>query len=264
MSLYSWATCPDPVHIQINNLVATFQQMLSNDLIGIYLHGSLAMGCFNPRHSDIDLLVVTRNSMTIETKRDVAQYLLKSSLAPAPIEISFLVQKDIHPFLHPLPYDLHYSESWRDRYIRALADGTWHTWNDEKKADNDLAAHITIMRARGICLSGKPIQEVFPSVPPALYAASILGDFDDANAERQRMPVYFTLNACRVLAYLREGHIYSKDEGGAWGLQKLPTKLHGVVQQALETYRGNLMDAPFDETALTQFAHYMDTLFLRL
>jgi predicted nucleotidyltransferase len=257
MSQYSWVTCPEPVLSQIGNLVATFQDILHDNLIGIYLHGSLAMGCFNPQRSDIDLLVVMRNGMSVETKRDVVQYLLKSSLWPAPIEISFLVQKDVQPFQHPLPFDLHYSESWREQYTRALADGPWRAWNDEKKHDNDLAAHITIMRARGICLDGEPILEVFPFVPPADYIASIVGDFNDANAERQRMPVYFTLNACRVLAYLREGHIYSKDESGVWALQTLPVELHGVVEQALEMYRGNQMDAPFDETALTQFAYYM-------
>ncbi len=258
MSQYSWATCPEPVHTQIDNLVATLQQMLSSNLVGVYLHGSLAMSCFNPQRSDIDLLSVTRIGMAVETKRDSAQYLLMCSLSPYPIEISFLVQKDIHPFKHPLPYDLHYSESWRERYTQAPADGTWHTWNDEKKYDTDLAAHITIMRARGICLSGKPIQTVFPPVPPATYAASILEDFNDASAERQHMPVFFILNACRVLAYLREGHIYSKDEGGAWGLQTLPGELHEVVEQALNIYRGQQLEMAFNETALTQFAHYIE------
>ena len=157
MTQYSWATCPDPVRTQINNLVATFQRMLSSNLVGIYLHGSMAMGCFNPQRSDIDLLVVTRIGMTVETKRNVAQYLLTHSLSPSPIEISFLVQKDIHPFRHPLPYDLHYSESWRERYMQAIEDETWRTWNDEQKYDNDLATHITVTRARGICLNGEPI-----------------------------------------------------------------------------------------------------------
>ncbi|HET9999488.1 MAG TPA: aminoglycoside adenylyltransferase domain-containing protein [Ktedonobacteraceae bacterium] len=255
MTQYSQTTCPEPVRTQINNLVATFQQMLSSNLVGIYLHGSLAIGCFNPQRSDIDLLVVTRNGMAVETKRDVVQYLLANSLSPSPLEISFLVQKDIHPFQHPLPYDLHYSESWRERYTRALADGTW---NDEKKYDNDLSAHLTITHVRGICLDGEPIDKVFPPVPPVHYTASILGDFKDANAQRQQMPVYFTLNSCRVLAYLREGYICSKDEGGAWGLQTLPAELHAVVKQALEAYRGNLPDTPFDEAALTRFAHYME------
>src|SRR5216684_2350280 len=101
MSQYGWATCPDPVRTQINNLVATLQQLLGNNLVGIYLHGSLAMGCFNPHRSDIDLLVVTQDGIAVETKRDIVQYLLASSLSPSPIEISFLVLRDIHPFRHP-------------------------------------------------------------------------------------------------------------------------------------------------------------------
>ena len=257
MSQYSWTNCPEPVRIQINNLLATFQQTLLSNLVGVYLHGSLAMGCINPMRSDIDLLVVTRHSMSVETKRDVVQTLLTCSLSPCPIEISFLVQQDIHLFQHPLPFDLHYSESWRERYVQALADGTWRTWNDEKKHDPDLAAHITVTRARGIRLFGEPVEEVLPPVPPAFYVASIVEDFDDALAECQHMPVYFTLNACRVLAYLLEGHIYSKEEGGMWGLQMLPPELHGVVKQALDIYRGNLADRPFDEAELTQFSQYM-------
>ena len=257
MSQYSWATSPEPVRIQINNLLTTFQETLGNNLIGVYLHGSLAMGCFNPARSDIDLLVVTRHGMSVETKRNLGQIFLACSLSPSPIEISFLVLSDIHPSQHPLPFDLHYSESWRERYTRVLADGMWRTWNDEKKRDPDLAAHITVTRARGICLSGEPVEEVFPPIPPAFYVASIVGDFNDALAECQHMPVYFTLNACRVLAYLRTGYIYSKDEGGVWALQTLPPELHGVVEQALDIYRGNLADTPFDEAALTQFAQYM-------
>lgn len=99
---------------------------------------------------------------------------------------------------------------------------------------------------------------MLPDVPPEYYAASIVSDFDDANAQRQTAPVYFILNACRVLAYLREEHIYSKDEGGMLGLQALPTEFHGIIGQALEMYRGDLVDASFDETSLTQFAHYME------
>jgi len=63
---------------------------LGSNLAGLYLHGSLAMGCFNPACSDVDLLAVTRRGMTVETKRRVAELLLKTSGAPSPIEISFL------------------------------------------------------------------------------------------------------------------------------------------------------------------------------
>lgn len=32
--------------------------ILGNDLVGVYLHGSAAMGCFDGRVSDLDLLIV--------------------------------------------------------------------------------------------------------------------------------------------------------------------------------------------------------------
>jgi len=72
------------------------------------------------------------------------------------------------------------------------------------------------------------------------------------------MPVYFTLNACRVYAYLLEGSIFSKDEGGAWELRSLPEDFRAIIMQALEIYRGSRNFEPFDEATLGAFALYMD------
>ena len=48
------------------NLLSSFiqqsKEILGNNLIGIYLHGSAAMGCFNQK-SDIDLLIVVKESI---------------------------------------------------------------------------------------------------------------------------------------------------------------------------------------------------------
>ena len=258
MGQYSWATCPTAVETQVNTFCAHLQAVLETNLLGIYLHGSLAMGCFNPEHSDIDLLVVTTRAMSIEIKRQVVQLLLHSSMAPNPIEISFLVEQQLHPFQHPLPFDLHYSEAWRERYHRELANGSWTKWNDTIRTDADLAAHFTIVLNRGVCLLGKPVKEVFPPVPARYYIASIVGDFADARDARLTMPVYFILNACRVYAYLLDGSILSKDEGGAWGLLTLPGEYHNVIAQALDIYRGIHNDELFDLAVLDLFAAYMN------
>ncbi len=102
MSQYGWADCPDNVRTQVNTFLETLREILEDNLVGIYLHGSLAMGCFNPERSDIDLLIVTRHGMTVETKRTIAELLLRSSMAPSPIEISFLVEQQIRLFQHRL------------------------------------------------------------------------------------------------------------------------------------------------------------------
>ncbi|QHS21759.1 nucleotidyltransferase domain-containing protein [Virgibacillus sp. MSP4-1] len=42
----------------VNQLAQIYQTQLKANLIGIYLHGSLAMGCYQPGKSDIDILAV--------------------------------------------------------------------------------------------------------------------------------------------------------------------------------------------------------------
>jgi len=36
------------------------KKILGNNLVGIYLHGSAAMGCFNPKKSDLDLILIVK------------------------------------------------------------------------------------------------------------------------------------------------------------------------------------------------------------
>ena len=258
MAQYHWDSCPTPVRTQIQAFCQQVHALLQDDLVGIYLHGSLAMRYFNPERSDIDLLVVTTMQMSVEMKHQIITRLLSLSNMPCPIETSFLILSELSPFEHPLLYDLHYSETWREQYTKELTDGTWQHWNDERRRDPDLTAHFMIARHRGITLYGKPIPEVLPLVPSEDYIGSILDDYRDAREGRTTNPVYFVLNACRVVAYLSEGHVYSKDEGGVYGLETFPIPYHALLKQSLELYRGQRQDAPFDEKMLGSFAGFID------
>src|ERR1700693_3980524 len=40
--------------------VASWRSALGRNLAGVYIHGSLSTGAFNPRISDVDVLVTTR------------------------------------------------------------------------------------------------------------------------------------------------------------------------------------------------------------
>lgn len=48
----------------LDEIVGKSKIIFKEDLTGIYLHGSLAMGCFNSNKSDIDLIIVIRNNIT--------------------------------------------------------------------------------------------------------------------------------------------------------------------------------------------------------
>ncbi len=257
MSRYTWPDCPEDVRRQIDSLVAGLRGSLADCLAGVYLHGSLAMGGFTPRRSDVDLLVVTRRGMRVQTKRQVAGLLLHCSNDPRPIEISFLSEAQLRPWRHPAPFDFHFGEDWREELQQQMADGRWRTWNDETRVDGDLAAHITVTLSRGICLHGAPIAEVFPPVPREDYLDSILLDFDWARERIVENPVYFVLNACRVLAYLSEGLILSKDEGGAWALAGLPPEFHPTIALALDIYRGDAEPGALRAEYLASFAAHV-------
>ncbi|OQA46938.1 MAG: Streptomycin 3''-adenylyltransferase [Chloroflexi bacterium ADurb.Bin325] len=220
-------------------LVDGLAGVLADNLLGVYLHGSLALGCFNPRRSDIDLLAVTRQPMSPAQRRAVAAFLLASSGRPYPIEISILAREHLHPWRYPTPFDFHYSEDWRDQTAAALADGSWQRWTASERGDPDLAAHITVLRARGVRLLGPPIAEVFPAVPRADFVDALRLDVLDPRfglAGLAEHPVYSLLNACRTLAYLRAGAILSKAEGGAWALAALPAEHRPAIEAALAAY----------------------------
>jgi len=260
MSQYGWQTCSPDVREQVYRLLDGLRAALADNLTGVYLHGSLAMACFNPARSDVDLLVIADQAMPVETKRDLAWLLLDISRCPSSVELSCLSRADLVPWRYPTPFDFHYSEKWRDAYVRDLAGDGWREWNATHRCDEDLAAHIAVTRRRGVCLYGPPVADVFPAVPRRDFLASVLADVLspefglDAVANN---PAYVVLNACRTLAYLRSGEILSKDEGGVWALQALPGRFHPTLAAALDAYRDSAGDGGLSKEAAAEFAAYM-------
>jgi streptomycin 3"-adenylyltransferase len=255
-----WRNCPANIRNQVEQLTGGLGELLGANLLGVYLHGSLAMGSFAPGQSDIDVLIVTRDSMDEDTRRCVGALLLHLSGSPAPIEISFLRQSDMLPWRYPTPFDLHYSEMWRAHVARDLQTGAWPAWRAPQHGDPDLAAHITVTQQRGVCLYGAPISSVFPPVPRGDYIDSIMKDVDEGLSMINNNPVYAVLNACRTLAFLREGQVLSKDEGGVWALQHAPAALHGVITAALAAYRGTHAAPQLQPQALDDFAAMLQKL----
>ncbi len=245
------------VRSQIATVTEQTAAMLGHELVGVYLHGSLAMGCFNPRRSDLDLLIITHARMRAPERRSMMQLMIEQSQRPAPIEISTMTRDHLRPWRHPAPYDLHFSESWRGRYVDALGANSWHSDNDEDRYDPDLAAHVTVTRARGLCLWGEPIQAVFPEVPAEHMRASLALDLAESLRTITLNPVYTVLNCCRSLAYLREGVVLSKAEGGLYALAVAPAAVAPIVRRVLDAYtHGDGSDDRFDETELTTFGDF--------
>ncbi len=222
------------------------------------------MGCFNPAHSDLDLLVVSQKKIPPSSVPPILHFLLEISRKPIPVEISFLNLQDLKPWRHPALYDLHYSEHWREEVSRQLQDGSWIEKFALARRDGDLAAHITVAHKFGTCLWGEPIDVVFPPVPAADFADSILSDLEWAGERMMSFPIYTVLNLCRVYAFMQSGLVCSKAEGARWALQNLDEKWHATIQKALENYLDESAASIFTGDEIRPFYNEMVGQIMRL
>lgn len=246
-----------PITAQLNGFVAALQQTLAAKLLAVYLHGSLAMGGFNPERSDIDLLVVVEPLTQLE-RRELGELVLAHSNQPRPLEISFVTPAGLADTTYPLPLEFHFSEDWRPRFVAELADGRWQDWFVETLRDGDLAGQIVMTRAAGIILAGPPPAELLPDIPPHVLRDSFVSDCRWALELRDEIPVYAVLNPCRTYAYLRRGLLLSKAETGRIALELFPAEFHPLIRQASEIYAGTRPAAtPFDPDLFTAFAAYL-------
>ena len=237
-----------------DKLIEKSKDLLGDNLAGLYLHGSAAMGCYNPEKSDIDILVVINNDMSWEEKLQYMDMVVElNTLAPTKgIEMSIIKKSVCKPFVYPTPFELHFS----------VAHLAWYKSNPQdyvakmNGTDKDLAAHITILYHRGVCLWGEEIHDVFEAVGEPEYFDSIWYDIECAKEDILENPVYVILNLCRVLAFKKEKLILSKEEGGNWGLAHVPETYHYLIQQALDEYASvGCMELDRDNTV--EYATYM-------
>ncbi|TDD57408.1 DUF4111 domain-containing protein [Kribbella antibiotica] len=202
----------------------------------VYVHGSLAMGCFYRAKSDVDLLVVVPEALTpVERERVARGFAGTAAARPVlgDLEVSVLTRAQAATHEHPRPYEVHYSAMWTDAILEGRLD---YTGSGE---DPDLAAHLTVVRKRGVAVSGPAPDEVFAPVPYADYRAAVAADLDDVLTGDALLesPYYGVLNACRVLATQEPDTVLSKEEGALWAREHLPPEHQAIVEQALSCYR---------------------------
>lgn len=251
------------IKVILQELVQIFQSILKDNLVGIYLHGSLAMGCFNPKSSDVDFLVIVKRKLSVEKKRKIIRAILilyqADRIASKGLEFSVILKKYLDHFIYPTPFELHFSNDWRKKYENDQVD-----YSKENK-DYDLAAHFVITRIYGLCLFGEPIASVFSDIPEEYYLNSIVRDSEwgvqnilkGPDKGECRVPVYAVLNFCRVLAFIDQGRVTSKAEGGQWGLKSMPKQYRPVIREAFHEYRKSGAGKLVNAKLLKEFGRYV-------
>lgn len=236
-----WPDVDREVREFIGATLDLFSDHLGANLDAVILHGSLAMGCFYPPKSDIDLLVIAKEPLSEGEHKALHLALLElNSRRPitGALELSVVTSAIAKAASVPIRYELHFSEGL-EPFIR---DATYD-YQSTKRFDLDLGAHFTIAKRRGVSLIGKTPAALLGDISWDDYLAAVLDDLTwilegDHIVES---PFYCILNCCRALQMLKLGNgtVASKEEGALWALEALPKEHRTVIDAALSCYRSS-------------------------
>lgn len=95
----------------LNQLKNEYRGTLQSNLVGIYLHGSYVLGCYNEAVSDLDYVVVVKKGLTYEEeKRILSKYAGgKWGMCTLPKQHSILIEKAIKQYTNSLKEEVYYS-----------------------------------------------------------------------------------------------------------------------------------------------------------
>ncbi|MDG6102897.1 DUF4111 domain-containing protein [Dactylosporangium aurantiacum] len=200
--------------------------------VGVYLHGSAALGGFRAGTSDVDILAVVPGPVAVPGADPGAAVRLGERLAAVPgcpgsgLELSVITAATAAD-LGSCPFEVHVATT--DAPARIVA-------GDGHPGDPDLVLHATVCREHAVAVTGPPPPAVFAPVPRERVLAAMVEELRWASL--RHATVYAVLNACRAARYAEEGTLCSKLAGGEWFLRR-----HGptpVVGAALTAQRHGL------------------------
>jgi hypothetical protein len=237
---------------EIRQVLAEFRDgvrsALGENLIAIYVNGSLTMGDFEPASSDLDFLVVVRQALTDDEIRqldELHQRLAAESPRGARLEGEYAAQRQLRP---------------------SGIDGPAITVDPEggllpDKENMFTAENVVAIREHGLVLYGPPPARVLPPVDRATLDAALreyLSDLLVRPRPDELSPgllASHVLNIARCLYGLETGRPCTKVEAARW-LGGHEPAVRPVLETALAVRRGvvsseagRLLTVHFDELA---------------
>lgn len=219
------------VDAALAHLLAGVREALGDQLVGLYLYGSLALGDFDPASSDIDFLVATQEDPSPGALADLAA--LHARLAASGLPYAGRLEGSYIPLRALRRHD-----PAANRHPTIGVD--WPFGIGPHGPNWVIERHI--LREHGRALHGPPPRDLIdPVVPDDLRAAAraMLRDFwprqlDGPEWLRTRAYQSFAiLTMCRALNTLAEGTVLSKPAAAAWAKAALDPAWSPLIDRAL-------------------------------
>lgn len=200
---------PPAVDAALGAYVSEARRLFAEDLVGIYVHGSVAYGAFDAAASDVDLVVAHRAGLTCARRQAL-------------------------PSLHARLLATHPAAARLDgTYAPLHAVGTYGAATCPAFRDGRFLAHG----------DGPPAAEIVPPVSAGALRENMRRNI--AFLQR-RMPSYVrsgtantvfgVLTLCRALYTLRTGEVTSKRAAARWALRHMAPCWSPLLRRALARY----------------------------
>jgi len=221
--------------------------VLRENLRGVYVHGSLAMGGYDPKTSDVDILVITSRP----AKLSDANAINRALAGHENFEVSFLPE---HVTLRFVPHA---------QFVSIRADGSvgFDVYGP------DWIIQLYIVRKYGIVVWGKAPRCVIRPVTPEMLRHAAIGTFkswwypkiaNQTSLKDERYRTFAILTMCRIIYTARTGDVVSKTDAAAAVAQLFP-EWSSLIQLARAGYPANLEEV----VAFIQFTYDLFNQHLR-
>lgn len=241
--------CPTPypdVNTALEALLAGARAVLSDRLVGLYVHGSLANGGFEPRRSDIDFMAATAADLSPQTIAALVEMhtalAVTPKLTPEARDWVGKLEGSYIPLAHLRRYDPAHAE-----HPALRVDGSFGV--DFHASDWVIQRHV--IRERGIVLYGPDPRTLIDPITPADLRQAARGILEEWWAPMldnlYRLPeaeyqAYAVLTMCRSLYTLENAEVAPKAAAAHWAQTQLGQPQAGLIEQALNWGHGD----PFD------------------
>ena len=221
---------PD-VNAIVRLLLSSVQSTLGDHFVGLYLHGSLAWGDFDPERSDIDFVVATADD-------------LPGELLPALERMHADIRASGRQWAAKLegPYIPRHALR---RYDAAHARHPWlgmdgHFAVEQLGSDWVIQRHI--LREKGVVVAGPAPQLLVDPIGPDDLRRAVLGTLREwwspplpspARFHSSEYQAYAVLTMCRALYTLHHGAVVSKSIAARWAQEALGGPWAAVIARAL-------------------------------
>lgn len=220
---------------EASNALNLLRQCLGDDLLAAYLHGSAVAGGLRA-HSDVDVLAVVDQPMSVELRRELVKRLLRISAYPAreggprPLEVIILGQADLRDGSYPPRAEFVYGE-WLRPEFEAGAE-------PRAERDFELVPVLAWARQCGLALYGPPAHELLPAVSMDVLRRAMRDALPALLASMEGDERNVLLTLARMWHTSSTGDIVPKDLAAQWAIARLPREPARLLELARADYLG--------------------------